>query len=279
MLIGQWEDLASDQEISYQMIIKEKRLAFQKIPQANLSDKLKIKDEQFFEYKWITSKFFYYGKAPSKDSVRAKYDPPVYTLVRIDKLTDNTLKIALSDDTWEKAELNALFEDGNLDKYIGKRRVTYQKLDLVNNKNRTLLLGLWEDVQSNDSTSFQFFVQKGVWGFLKIAKKDKKEVTTIRPNKGYQYRWLTNNILYYYPDAPVGLTVRSDNPNKYTLMRIDYIDRKELRVTLSRRPFDKAGLAYIKKEDQLHQYFDDYRVAYKRIKIILPPKEKDIAKK
>ena len=69
---------------------------------------------------------------------------------------------------------------------------------------------------------------KGVLGFLKLNAAERKKPTTIKPNGGYNYKWLTDHILYYSKQAATGFTKKDDDPNKYSLLRVELVDQKKM---------------------------------------------------
>lgn len=290
-LIGRWEDEASTNENSFQWYvepekeieiekkkgkktIKEKikvqRFAFLNIPQSKLTDSIAIPEDKLYNYRWLSNNILTYAKLPDRDPVKAQTLPPTHTILRIDELTDNKLKISFSDHDWSKQQLDSILKDSmvNFNKYIGKRTAQYKKLDFEKEKNKAFLLGLWRDEKSTKNTALQFYVQKTVCAFLKLDTAEQKLPTTIKTDKGYEYRWITSNIFYYFPQDAVGLTPRDIGPNKYQLMRIDELDRKKLVVTLGMRPFNKEGLKFVIEENDFDQYFGTDKVVYERIPII-----------
>ena len=270
-LLGQWEDDASTSSDSYQMVYKKGQLAFVRVPQANLLDPVPLTREVLHQYTWLTDSVLRYSKLPEPDPMRAKFNPRRHHLMRIDSMSGDLLYLTISDEDWSKKELDSIV--GNpapwYRAYFTNKRIRYRRLNLAKQKNRAKLLGLWEDNRSDDSTSFQFYVERGQFGFNKIKKNAPAELTAIKPNAGYDYFWITENIVCYRRQPQTGLVANaSKNPNVYVLMRIEKLTRSVLEVTLSSRPFDAAGLEYIKAENQLDLYFHDEQLSYKRIPIV-----------
>lgn len=269
-LIGQWEDQVSTSNTSYQLVFRKGDFAFMDIPQANLLDPVAPSRDKLYSRKWVNNHILRFAKLPELDPDRAKYHPKRHALMRIDSISNEVLWITISDDDWSKKQLDSIEKaTDNYRSFFSDRRIVYQRLDLKKQKNKTRILGLWEDKTSTDSLSFQFFVQKGQFGFSKIDKTEPAELTAIRPNSGYNYFWIKDNILCYRRQPQKGLINKSDdNPNVYVLMRIEKLTGNELEVTLSSRPFDKAGLEFIRKEDKLQLYFQDNRLLYRRIPVV-----------
>lgn len=266
-LQGQWEDRASTNSSSFQLVVRENQLAFLNIPQANLTDPVDLSYELLHDYELVDEQFIVYAKQPHLDPVQAKYNPQQYAIMRIDELSDFYLKVSLADHKWERAALDSIIDNKLLNQQIGERTIAYQKLDLVSAKNQALLLGLWEDELSDDSTSYQFFVQKSNFGFLKIKKSVKAAPTAIRPGKAYNYQWIDANTFYYHK-VTTGISKTLPDPTPYVLMRIESVDRKRLVVTLSNRPFNKKSLDFILKEGSLDTYFSANKRTYRRINIV-----------
>ncbi len=192
--------------------------------------------------------------------------------MRVASLRDNLLYVTVADMDWSKRELDSIVRDTATDYrlFFTDKRIRYRRLDFKKQQNRALLLGLWEDQNSNDSTSFQFYVQKGECGFNRINKNEPAKITAIKPNAGYDYYWITNKIVGYRRQPLTGIVRGLDDPTDrfFTLMRIESLTRTELKVTLSSRPFNEAALEYIKAEDQLDLYFFDNTLEYKRIPVV-----------
>ena len=266
---GVWEDAASDNDNSLQFIVRDSQyFIFASVPQANLTDSVPVTRDKLYKYKWVSENIISYGKLPNTDPMKAKMMPPVYTFMRIDKLEENVLHVSLCDKDYSKSQLDSMIEFGNPGKQIGERIMQYRKLDLKKEMNKALLMGLWDAPESNDSVKFHFYVQKNKFGFLKIKKEDFKAPTALKPNKGYHYRWINGNIFYYYKEAATGFTKKEENPNKYSLMRIEEVDRKKLTLTMSTRPFNKSGLKFIMEDDDFDQYFANDKLSYKRGKVV-----------
>lgn len=263
--IGTWEDVLSNNETSFQLVIKDaQHFVFASVPQANLTDSMAITREKIYHYKWLSSQIICYAKLPDLDPFKAAAFPPNYSLMRIDKQNEDELIVSLCDLQFSKTILDSIINTGNIDNFIGERIIHYRKLDLNQSINEAIFMGLWQSTETNDSTKFQLFVQKNKLGFLKIEKKDFKQVTALKPNKGYYYQWIDVNTLYYYQEKATGFVKADKNPNKYALMRIDELSRKKLSVTLSTRKFDRAGLNYIIKEGNLSSFFRDNIHHYQR---------------
>lgn len=276
-LIGRWEDDASTSSSSYQLSVDKEYLAFLKIPQAKILDKPAIDRKKLNTYKWIDDHHVRYAKLPDLNPMRAKQNPPKHALMRVDSIVKDLMYLTLSDDSWLSQDLDSILEN-NKDwrSLFSDRKIRYRRLNLEKQRNRARLLGLWEDTNSKDSTSLQFYVEKGIFAFSKVEAKDANQPTVIKPNTGYHYHWITDNILYYKKKESTGYgAARNKNPNVYVLMRIDQLDRNTLKVTLSARPFDEAGLDYIKQENQLNTYFQDNKLTYRRIPIVEEPSKPD----
>ncbi|MCH2023359.1 MAG: hypothetical protein MK207_12865 [Saprospiraceae bacterium] len=269
LIVGKWEDNNSNNENSFQLLVQDSiNFVFAKVLQANISDSTVITRNKIYQYKWLSNNILSYGKLPDSNPLKAKLFPPKYSLMRIDKLNNEMLKVSLSDKDFTKNQLDSIINSGNYEQYFGERFIHYNKLDLLKEKNKVLVMGLWEDQQSNDSTSYQFYIQKKQFGLLKIKKEDRKKPTMVKPNKAYDYNWINGNVFYYKREAASGFVKRQEILNKYSLIRIDEVDRKNLTITFSTRPFNKAGLKYIIEEDDLEQYFAEEQVTYKRIKVV-----------
>lgn len=272
-LTGRWEDDASTSSTSYELVVNKDYLAFLKIPQAKLLDKLEMPRKTLNTYSWIGERYVRYAKLPDLNPLRAKQNPPKHSLMRVDSVVKDLLYVTFSDKSWLSKDLDSILkakEDWR--SLFSDKKVRYRRLNLAKQQNRARLLGLWEDKNSKDSVSLQFYVEKGIFGFSRIETKDAKEPTVIKPNAGYYYQWITDNVLYYRRQEQTGYTTYSlnKNPNVYVLMRIEQLDRNKLVVTLSARPFDEAGLDYIKQENNLDTYFQDDKITYKRISIVEP---------
>ncbi len=272
LFLGQWEDKVSNNEFSFQFVVRAGQFARLKISQANLIDSTPVTRDKLYNYKWVSDNMISFSKMPDEDPLKAKLYPPKHSIMRIDKLTKEQLHVSLSDSYFNKNELDSILkaDKGNLSKHIGKRKVQYKKLNLkaIRNKKDVLVLGLWEDPRTDDSTAFQLYIQKGVLGFLKLNAAERKKPTTIKPNGGYNYKWLTDHILYYSKQAATGFTKKDDDPNKYSLLRVELVDQKKMIVTLGARKFNKAALQYIKEEDDFNQYFSTEQVIYKKIPLV-----------
>lgn len=270
-LIGRWEDDASTNSTSYQFIIKKKHLAFKKVQQSKLLDSFELDRDELYRYQWTNNRIITYAKLPSLDPMRAALKPPKHTFMRVDSISKDLLFISLSDVDVEQHQLDSMLDNNiNLNKFIGSRKARYRKLNLNNKQRNALFLGLWKDKISNnnDSTDFQFFVQKGEFGFLKVKNIDSQKPTAIKPTASYNYKWINQHLIYYYKRPSTSLVVEEENPNKYILMRIEKLTKKELIVTLSSRAFNKAGLDYIKAENDFNSYFFDNQKIFKRIKVV-----------
>lgn len=271
-LQGQWEDDASTRSDSYQLVFKKGELAFVKVAQTDLLEPVPLPRKVLHSYRWLNNSLLRYSKLPEKDPMLAKFNPRRHKLLRIDSLRGNLLYVTLADADWSKKELDSIVKDERTDfrLFFSDKKVRYRRLDFKKQQNRALLLGLWEDQTSNDSTSFQFYVQKGRFGFNKINKKDPAQITSIKPNAGYDYYWITDKIVGYRRQPLTGIVRGLDDPadQLYTLMRIETLNRNELKVTLSSRPFNEAALEYIKAENQLDLYFFDNTLHYKRIPVV-----------
>ncbi len=135
LIVGQWEDNSSNNENSFQLLVKDSiRFIFAKVPQANITDSTVITRDKLYHYKWLSDNILSYGKLPDPNPLKAKLFPPTYSLMRIDKLDNETLQVSLSDNDFSKSQLNAVIDTGNFEKYIGERFIHYSKLDLVKEK-------------------------------------------------------------------------------------------------------------------------------------------------
>lgn len=271
--LGRWEDDASTSSNSYQLVVNKDHITFLRIPQAKILDKLSIPRKKLNTYRWVDQRHVRYAKLPDKNPLRAKQNPPKHSLMRVDSVVKDLMYITLSDNSWLSKDLDSILKaSDNWRPLFSDKKIRYRRLNLEKQHNRSRLLGLWEDSKSSDSISLQFYVEKGIFGFSKIKAKDVAAPTTIKPNSGYHYYWITDNILYYRRQKQTGFVTNRANKttNVYVLMRIDKLDRNTLEVTLSTRPFDKAGLDYIKQENQLNTYFQDDKLTYKRIPIVEP---------
>lgn len=271
-LMGQWEDDASTNSDSYQMVFKKGQLAFVKVAQTDLLEPVPLPRKLLNQYQWLNNRLLRYSKLPEKDPLRAKFNPRRHKLMRIDSLRGNLLYVTMADKDWTKKELDSIVRDTSTDYrlFFTDKRVRYRRLDFTKQKNRALLLGLWEDQTSNDSTSFQLYVQKGQFGFNKVNTKEPAKITTIKPNAGYDYYWITDKIIGYRRHPLTGIVRGLDDPKDqlFTLMRIEKLTRSSLVVTLSSRPFNEAALDYIKAENQLDLYFFNNTLEYKRIPVV-----------
>jgi hypothetical protein len=272
-LAGRWEDDASTSGNSYQFVLNEQHLAFLKVPQAKLLEPLAMPYKKLHSYQWLDGKHLRYAKLPNKDPLRAKHNPPMHALLRVDSIVKDLLYLTLSDGSWLEKDLDSILvadKDVNWKRLFSDRKVRYRRLNLAKQRNRARFLGLWEDRSSSDSVSLQLYVEKGIMGFNRVAAKEAATPTAIKPNAGYYYHWITDNVLYYHRQERTGFTAQAanKNPNIYTLMRIEQLDENTLKVTLSARPFDQAGLDYIKRENQLDTYFQDNMLIYKKIPIV-----------
>jgi len=271
LLVGQWEDELSNNEKSFQFVVtKDQQFVFVEIAQANINEKTPITEDKLYNYKWLSDNIFSYSKVPdSKDKLKAELYPPTHTLIRVNSLDKDHLNISFCDIDFSKHELDSILKtDKDLSIHIGKRKAKYKKLDLTTDKKKIMLLGLWEDPQSNDSTSFQLFVQKGVLGFLKVKQEDRKKPTAIKPNGGYNYKWISKYVIAYSKQPATGLVKKDNNPNKYSLMRVEVVNRKQLVITLGVRAFNKVSLEYITDEQDLNQYFGSEQIVYRKIKVV-----------
>jgi hypothetical protein len=263
--VGTWEDVLSNNETSFQLVIKDaQHFVFASVAQSNLIDSIAVTRDKIYHYKWLSPQIICYAKLPDLDPFKAAAFPPQYSLMRIDKQNEDELIVSLCDRTFSKTILDSIINAGTVDKLIGERMIQYRKLDLNQSINEAIFMGLWQAPATNDSTKYQLFVQKNKLGFLKIAKKDFKQATVLKPNKGYHYQWIDANTLYYYKEKATGFVKADKNPNKYALMRIDEISRRRLSLTISTRKFDRAGLNYIIKEGDLSSFFRDNVHRYQR---------------
>lgn len=268
-LLGRWEDDASNNSTSYQFIFENKLLAFLKIPQSKLLAPLELTKDKLYNYQWVDDNILAYAKFPSENKMQAALYPPTYTFLQIDSISKDLLFVHLSDIDIEKSKLDSLVKNkANFKPYIGQRKARYRRLDLNKERQTARLYGLWEDKNSNDSLSLQFFVQKGEFGFLKVPKSASKTPTAIKPNAGYNYKWINDKIFYYYKQPPTGLTIESNTDLIYTLMRVEKLNGKELEVTLSTRNFNNITLDYIKEENNFDLYFRDNKKYFRRIPIV-----------
>ncbi len=280
-LSGRWEDDASTSGNSYQFVMDDDYLAFVKVPQAKILEPLPMPRKTLNTYTWVDARHVRYAKLPDQNPLRAKQNPPKHSLLRVDSIVKDLLYVTLSDDSWLSKDLDSILQVDvavNYRRLFSNRKVRYRRLNLEKQRNRARLLGLWEDRNSSDSVSLQFYVEKGIFGFSKVEAKDAAAPTAIKPNAGYYYQWITDDILYYRRQERTGFVGKSknENPNIYTLMRIEELDRKTLKVTLSARPFDEAGLDYIKQENQLNTYFQDNVLKFTRIPIVEQPTDPDL---
>lgn len=267
LLIGVWEDKLSNNEISFQFnVLNEKQFIRNEIPQSSLNDSLKITRKMIYNYNWESDRIISFGKLPEQDPMRAKYFPVSYSFLRIDKIDENELVVTLSDLNVQKAALDSIRTNNNLDAVIGERKIYYRKIDFEAEKNKILLMGLWEDELSNDSTSYQFYVQKSKFGMLKVKKEDLDKETQLKPNSAYNYTWIDANTFYFQKEEGTGYAKKNTDKNKYALIRIKELDQKKLMLEFSNRPFDKLSLDYVIQEGKLEQYFLGDIVEYKRIK-------------
>ena len=161
LIVGKWEDNNSNNENSFQLLVQDSiNFVFAKVLQANISDSTVITRNKIYQYKWLSNNILSYGKLPDSNPLKAKLFPPKYSLMRIDKLNNEMLKVSLSDKDFTKNQLDSIINSGNYEQYFGERFIHYNKLDLLKEKNKVLVMGLWEDERSNDSTSYQFYIQK-----------------------------------------------------------------------------------------------------------------------
>jgi len=268
-LLGRWEDDASNNSTSYQFIFENKLLAFLKIPQAKLLAPLKLTGDKLYEYKWVNNNILAYAKFPSENKMQAVLYPPTYTFIQIDSISKDLLFVHLSDVDMEKVQFDSLVEKKtNFKAYISQRKARYRRLDLAKERQTARLYGLWKDQESNDSMSFQFFVQKGELGFLKVSNSQTKRPTAIKPNAGYNYRWINDQVFVYSKQPSRGFAIEVKTDLIYTLMRVEKLNGKELIVTLSTRSFNKSGLDYIKEENNFNLYFLDNQKSFRRIPIV-----------
>ena len=267
LLVGVWEDKQSNNEISFQFnVLNEKEFTLNQIPQSSLNDSLEITRKMIYNYNWESDRIISFGKLPEQDPMRAKYFPVSYSFLRIDKIDDNELVVTLSDLNVQKAALDSIRENNKLDAVIGERKIYYRKIDFEAEKNKILLMGLWEDELSNDSTSYQFYVQKSKFGMLKVKKEDLDKETQLKPNSAYNYTWIDANTFYFQKEEGTGYGKKNTDKNKFALIKIKELDQKNLKLEFSNRPFDKLSLDYVIQEGKLEQYFLGDIVEYKRIK-------------
>jgi hypothetical protein len=268
-LLGRWEDDASNNSTSYQFIFEKNLLAFLKIPQSKLLDPLELGRDKLFNYKWVDDNILAYAKFPSENKMQAALYPPTYTFLQVDSISKDLLFVHLSDVDLEKSKFDSLLKaKANFKAYIGQRKARYRRLDLAKERQTARLYGLWEDQSSTDSLSFQFFVQKGELGFSKVLNSEAKMPTAIKSNAGYNYRWINDKVFYYYKQPSRGFAIEVKTDMVYTLMRVEKLNGKELVVTLSTRSFNKAGLDYIKEENNFDLYFLDNKKSFRRIPIV-----------
>jgi hypothetical protein len=268
-LMGRWEDDASNNSTSYQFIFEKNLLAFLKIPQSKLLAPLKLTGDKVYQYKWVNDNILAYAKFPSENKMQAALYPPSYTFIQIDSISKDLLFVHLSDVDMEKVEFDSLFEKKvNFNAYISQRKARYRRLDLAKERQTARLYGLWKDRISTDSLSFQLFVQKGELGFLKVPNSKAKTPTAIKPNAGYNYKWINDEVFYYYKQPSRGFAIEVNTDIIYTLMRVEKLNGKELIVTLSTRSFNKAGLNYIKEENNFNLYFLDNQKSFRRIPVV-----------
>jgi hypothetical protein len=268
-LLGRWEDDASNNSTSYQFIFEKNLLAFLKIPQSKLLAPLKLTGDKLYQYKWVDKNILAYAKFPSENKMQAALYPPSYTFIQIDSISKDLLFVHLSDADLEKSEFDSLLKKKvNFKNYISQRKARYRRLNLEKERQTARLYGLWEDQISNDSLSFQLFAQKGELGFLKVSKNKPKTPTAIKPNAGYNYKWINDEVFYYYKQPSTGFAIEVETDIIYTLMRVEKLNRKELVVTLSTRSFNKSGLDYIKEENNFDLYFLDNKKTFQRIPIV-----------
>lgn len=267
LLVGVWEDKQSNNEISFQFnVLDEKQFTLNQIPQSSLNDSLEITRKMIYNYNWESDRIISFGKLPEQDPMRAKYFPVSYSFLRIDKIDENELVVTLSDLNVEKAALDSIRKNNKLDAVIGERKINYRKINFEAEKNKILLMGLWEDELSNDSTSYQFYVQKSKFGMLKVNKDDLDKETQLKPNSGYNYTWIDANTFYFQKEEGTGYAKKNTDKNKFALIRIKELNQKNLKLEFSNRPFDKLSLDYVIQEGKLEQYFLGDIVEYKRIK-------------
>lgn len=268
-LLDRWEDDASNNSTSYQFIFEKNLLAFLKIPQSKLLAPLELTGDKLYNYKWVSDNILAYAKFPSENKMQAALYPPTYTFLQIDSISKDLLFVHLSDVDMEKSIFDSLVKkEANFKAYISQRKARYRRLDLEKVRQTARLYGLWEDKISTDSLSFQFFVQKGELGFSKVSKSEAKTPTAIKPNAGYYYKWINDEVLYYYKQPSRGFAIEVETDIIYTLMRVEKLNGKELIVTLSTRSFNKAGLDYIKEENNFDLYFLDNKKSFRRIPIV-----------
>lgn len=268
-LIGRWEDDASNNSTSYQFIFEPNLLAFLKIPQSKLLAPLNLTGDKLYQYKWVNENILAYAKFPSENKLQAALYPPSYTFIQIDSISKDLLFVHLSDVDMEKSEFDSLSKaKANFKAYISQRKARYRRLNLEKERQTARLYGLWKDQISNDSLSFQLFVQKGELGFLKVPNSEAKTPTAIKPNAGYNYKWINDKVFYYYKQPSRGFAIEVKTDIIYTLMRVEKLNGKELVVTLSTRSFNKAGLDYIKEENNFDLYFLDNKKYFQRIPIV-----------
>lgn len=270
-LLGKWEDDASNNSTSYQFIFEKNLLAFLKIPQSKILSPLELSRNKLYKHQWVNDNILAYSKYPSENKMQAKLYPPTYTFLKIDSISKDLLFVHLSDIDMKKSTFDSLVKKKvSFKKYIGQRKARYRRLNLEKERQTARLYGLWEDKisKSNDSLSFQLFVQKGELGFLKTPESNPKIPTAIKPNAGYNYRWINDKVFYYYKQPSRGIGIETNTDLIYTLMRVEKLNGKELEVTLSTRSFNKAGLDYIKAENNLDLYFLDNKKYFKRIPVV-----------
>ena len=269
LFVGTWEDAASNNDASFQLVIlNNNQFVRARFAQTNLLDSLAVDRDKIYAYEWVDNTIISYAKLPHPDPLVAEAMPPKYELMRIDKISPQKLEVSLSDKTFKKSELDSIVRVGAADTHIGERTISYHKFDLNSQRNKAILMGLWQAPKSNDSTKFQLYIQKNKLGFLKIKKEEFKKATTIKPNNGYYYTWINANTLYYYKEKATGFVKADNNPNKYALMRINQVNKKELDITISSRKFNKSGLNYVIESDNLDDFFVDNKHRFKRKKVI-----------
>lgn len=268
-LLGRWEDDASNNSTSYQFIFEKNLLAFLKIPQSKLLSPLKLTGDKLYQYKWVDKNILAYSKFPSENKMQAALYPPSYTFMQIDSISRDLLFVHLSDVNMEKVEFDSLLKaKASFKPYINQKKARYRRLNLEKERQTARLYGLWKDQISNDSLSFQLFVQKGELGFLKVQNSADETPTAIKPNAGYNYKWINDEVFYYYRQPSRGFAIEVKTDIVYTLMRVEKLNRNELVVTLSTRSFNKSGLDYIKEENNFDLYFLDNKKVFQRIPIV-----------
>lgn len=268
-LLGRWEDDASNNSTSYQFIFEKKLLAFLKIPQSKILAPLELSRDKLYNHQWVNDNILAYNKFPSENKMQAALYPPTYTFIQVDSISKDLLFVHLSDVNLEKSKFDSLVKAKvNFKAYISQRKARYRRLDLEKERQTARLYGLWEDQISPDSLSFQLFVQKGELGFLKVSNREAKVPTAIKPNSGYNYKWINDKVFYYYKQPSRGFAIEVKSDIIYTLMRVEKLNGKELVVTLSTRSFNKAGLDYIKEENNFDLYFLDNKKSFRRIPIV-----------